>query len=87
MVYLGRHSLKKLYERGSQQETVSDIKVHPDWQRNSIEYDADIAILTLTNRIQFSMFVIPSCLPSLDDVLTHGTSGTIVNKTSYLIFS
>lgn len=80
-VFLGRYDLNLRHERGSQHEEVSEIIIHPDWRRNDIPYDSDVALIALKRTIQFSMFIMPVCFPASDDLnsLLVDTTGTIVN--------
>lgn len=82
LVLLGRHDLKPLHERGSMQAEVNAIIVHPNWKRNTLQYDSDIALISLKNKIPFSIYIIPVCLPVDKNVntLLHETLGTIVSE-------
>jgi len=80
-VQLGKFDLSKTEER-QQNINVAAIELHPDWSRTSQSYDADIAILTLAEGIQFSTSVKAACLPVHDNsrALDHPPgNGTVVS--------
>lgn len=56
---------------------VSKIHVHHDWDLYSENFDADIAILVLSQVITFNFYIQPICLPD-DDVTTDDVEGRIV---------
>lgn len=86
LIYLGRYNLKLHYERGSLQEHVLDIKIHPNWNSSSDNYDADVAILITENQIKFSSYIRPVCFPAEGDNNFVGNSvpGTVVSKIYYV---
>lgn len=55
---------------GSQtvQIDVLDIIVHPKWSTFNDKFDADIAIVILYDKVQFSDFIQPVCLPNRDKI-------------------
>ncbi|XP_070508851.1 prostasin-like [Chironomus tepperi] len=61
---LGIYDLTKSSESGVVKAQVSSIKLHSDWNSQTETYDADIAILRLTNAIIFTNYIQPACLPS-----------------------
>ncbi|GJQ80664.1 hypothetical protein Trydic_g9248 [Trypoxylus dichotomus] len=60
IVYLGKHYLKKWSDPGIQQHQASRIIRHP--QYNSKVYSDDIAIVRLSDPVEFNDFVRPVCL-------------------------
>lgn len=63
VVYLGKHSLKTSFERGSLPVYVRQIIVHPDWKTRSQYFDADISVIVLEESVPFSNFIMPACWP------------------------
>lgn len=61
--WLGKHNLNVDNERGSQKRAVREIVNHPDWQFNSVKFDADIAILVLVKKVKFTNQIQPICVP------------------------
>ncbi|KAG5677124.1 hypothetical protein PVAND_006906 [Polypedilum vanderplanki] len=62
--YIGRFDLTKtVNEPHSFKENIKKILIHKNWNPAVPNYDSDIAILTLNNRVQFNDFVQPVCLP------------------------
>lgn len=41
---------------------ISDIVIHPEWNQNIQRFDADIAILILSNEVQFTEYIQPACI-------------------------
>jgi secreted trypsin-like serine protease len=61
--FIGKYDLKadeKNVIRGS----FSSFRIHPDWDHESENFDADIAVLVLKDKIIFGTFVQPACLPA-----------------------
>jgi len=77
LVLLGRYNLKATAEVGAVQRAVSEIITHPDWKIYTKRYDADIAILVLASKVQYSNYIRAACLPSEDHLIFLG-NGTIV---------
>ncbi|KAF4522776.1 hypothetical protein B566_EDAN013111, partial [Ephemera danica] len=63
IVYLGRHKLFNFEEREEQVQVsgVSAIHLHPDWGVRGVK-DADIAVLVLATRAEFTDHVRPACV-------------------------
>lgn len=59
---LGRYSLIDWSEVGSVSTNVEQIIIHSDYKKQRDSYDADIAILVMTKRVDFNEFVRPACL-------------------------
>ncbi|KAJ6635546.1 Platelet glycoprotein V [Pseudolycoriella hygida] len=80
-VRLGAHNLTTVEEFGAVKRNVTEIIVHPDWKTYGDSFDADLAILVLSENVSFSNFIQPICLP-VDDVVVDGAlidvRGTVV---------
>ena len=50
------------HEKGKISVGVKNVKVHDDWNTKTDSYDADIAILTLAENVQFTRYIQPICL-------------------------
>lgn len=57
VLYLGRYSLIDWSEVGSIATNVKEIFIHTDYKRQRESFDADIAILIMTKRVDFNEFV------------------------------
>jgi secreted trypsin-like serine protease len=64
-VAVGKHNLLKENEEGSAVHDVERVYIHPDWNRTSLSYDADIAVLHLETDVDLtrSKSVRTICLP------------------------
>ncbi|KAK3927447.1 Serine protease gd [Frankliniella fusca] len=60
LVYLGRHNVRKWTEPQAQAREVAVVHVHPDHQ--AANYTADLAVLQLTERVEYDWFVRPVCI-------------------------
>jgi secreted trypsin-like serine protease len=74
---LGKHNLSNYNENHSQNVSVREIILHPNWQWNvEIEesYNSDIAVVLLKENVVFSSHIQPVCLPqqSFLDVTESG---------------
>ena len=78
VAYLGRHSLSKPFERGSQIGYPSRILIHPEWNTESVRYDADISLIFLENDVVFGAYVSPICLSDSKTGFI-GLTGTVVS--------
>lgn len=63
---LGEYDLDNDNEIHSIIAELSEINIHPDWKSSSLNYDADIAMISLKSQIIFNEFVQPICLPESD---------------------
>lgn len=61
---IGRFNLSNSNEKGSKVALVWDIILHPDWKYEGEKYDADIAIVVLTQRVNLSNQIQLVCLPA-----------------------
>ncbi|MEQ2166029.1 hypothetical protein GOODEAATRI_023335 [Goodea atripinnis] len=59
VVFLGLHSIRD--KHSSTSRSVDQIFLHPDFQPNN--YNNDIALLRLSERVEFNRMVLPICLP------------------------
>jgi len=80
-VNFGKHNLADNSE-DSQSRRIEDAVMHPDWKTKTTasdqKYDADIAILRLSEAITFNKRVKPICFPSADEVMSE--SGKVVSE-------
>ncbi|KAG4076581.1 hypothetical protein HA402_001868 [Bradysia odoriphaga] len=64
-VYLGVHNLSEKDEVGVIQANIEDIRVHPDWDPYfTSHFNADLAILVLSENVSFTKTIRPVCLPA-----------------------
>lgn len=63
-VLIGRFNLNNPNEPGAKVSSAQQIILHPDWNIEDDKYDADIAIVVLTETVQYSDQIQPICLPS-----------------------
>lgn len=75
---LGAYNLTEKGESGVVERNVSKIYIHPDWNVSVEVYDADIAILLLSENFTYSNNIRPICIPSADDFGIEGIKGTVV---------
>lgn len=75
LTYLGRFDLNNSFEAGSKVSAVEEITIHEDWNSTSWKFDADIAIVTLTDSTKLSNIMRTVCLPqaSFNEVSGIGT--------------
>jgi secreted trypsin-like serine protease len=64
---LGKHDLDNFNESGSRNVSVSKIILHPEWNVTQDNFNADIAIVILNEKIEFTRFIRPICLPEQDN--------------------
>lgn len=80
ILYLGRYSLVDWSETGSIATNVDQIIIHSDYKIHRDSFDADVAILIMSKRVEYNQYVRPVCLwepdSSLQDV--EGKRGTVV---------
>jgi secreted trypsin-like serine protease len=75
--FVGKHNLSVIDEPGSSAHSVQEVILHPDWNSEEIDYDADISIVVLSDPVEFSANVEPICLPQPSYDEFEGT-GTVV---------
>lgn len=80
IIYLGRYNIMKWSEKGSHVTEVDQIYVHDDYMKEEQNFDADVAIVVMTDRIKYTDFIRPICLwegsENVNDIV--GSSGTVV---------
>ncbi|CAL7944456.1 unnamed protein product [Xylocopa violacea] len=80
LVSVGRYQLRNWMEDGSVTREVKQYKIHPDYNADSKSADADLAILSLREKVEFSELIRPICFWSgstnLEDVV--GKIGYVV---------
>lgn len=54
---LGRHNIAVSHEQGSATRTLSRLVIHPDWDSSEMKYDADLAVLVMNRKVEFSSFI------------------------------
>ncbi|KAG8236525.1 hypothetical protein J437_LFUL015799 [Ladona fulva] len=59
LLYLGKFNLNKWSEDGAQTSEVKNIYAHPEYKNSA---DADIAMLELTIRAEYSPYIQPACV-------------------------
>lgn len=65
-IILGVHDLSEQYEYGIIYAYVNEMKIHPDWDPNSDNFDANIALIELNGNVNFNEFIQPICLWNFD---------------------
>lgn len=75
-VRLGTYNITNQREEGAVHMNVSKIFIHPDWKVLHRSYDADIAILVLSENINFTNYIQPVCMPT--DGLRENSEGVVV---------
>lgn len=66
---IGAHDIDDPYEIERVAKTLSDVIVHEEWNPLAERYDADIAILILETKVQFTTYIQPVCLGSSETPL------------------
>lgn len=77
MAQLGRYELSKAYERGVQVAHPLKVHIHPDWNYDTENYDADLSIILLRRNVAFSFSTSPVCFWRSDEMLL-ATNGIVV---------
>ncbi|KAG5677123.1 hypothetical protein PVAND_006905 [Polypedilum vanderplanki] len=68
--YVGIYNLNKgNVDPVASVQNIKRIAIHKNWNSQSVNYDADIALLTLYNYIQFTQFIQPICLPDKNFII------------------
>lgn len=76
VVLLGAHRISKRGEPGQSFHSAKSINVNERWNPSTKDYDGDIAIIKLTEKIQFNSYIRPVCLPNSE--ITDIINGTVV---------
>lgn len=58
----GAYDLNDLTQSGTYHASPSEIRIHDDWNINTLKYDADIAVLKTEDDVPYSRFIRPVCL-------------------------
>lgn len=61
---IGKHNLNSDDEEDYLVSSISNFIVHPSWKPKRSNYDGDIAILVLSNPIEYKFNIKPLCLPT-----------------------
>jgi secreted trypsin-like serine protease len=78
IVYLGRWNLTDMTEANVTAST-EDFFIHPDWKPFDTRWDADIAVIKLTDDIRYSRNIRPVCLwTAKHEARKRGDGGMIV---------
>ncbi|KAG4078193.1 hypothetical protein HA402_002245 [Bradysia odoriphaga] len=80
VLYLGRHNIVDPIDAAVKTVHVKEIVIHSDYMTNGTSYDADIAIVVMQERVQFTELIRPICLWDGDDSISsvEGQLGTVV---------
>ncbi|KAJ6639752.1 Serine protease gd [Pseudolycoriella hygida] len=62
-VRLGAHNITETNELGRVERNVTKIYVHPQWNVYIDEFDADVSILVLNDKVVFTRYIQPICMP------------------------
>jgi len=77
-VTVGAYNLSNTHESLKFMVDVETIEVHRHWNPNSASFNADIAMLTLTDDIPFNRFIQPICLIEPGSLVTRIWNGYTV---------
>ncbi|KAG5669882.1 hypothetical protein PVAND_000173 [Polypedilum vanderplanki] len=77
LIAFGGHDINKMFEINRIVEAPKTIYIHHHWLPFNQNYDADIALIVLKNKIHFNDFIQPICIWNSNDVIP-ATSGFIV---------
>lgn len=79
ILYLGRHNILDQKETGGTTAQVQEVLVHSDYMSKDTSYDADIAIVIMRKRVEFTEFIRPICLWDGADSISsiEGQFGTV----------
>jgi chitinase len=78
VVKIGRFDLSQIFERGSVVSYPSEIVIHPEWKSWTKNFDSDIALILLEQKIQISDAIFPICLSSKTVEAPKESNGIIV---------
>ena len=65
-------------EPGRITASVSDIRVHHDWNPYVVSYDADIAVIELADTINFNEYIQPICIAAPKSEAAIKTEGLVI---------
>jgi hypothetical protein len=83
LVLLGRYDINNIDEFGTGKNDVQNIEIHPDWNPDVANYDADIALLILQAPVKFTNYIQLACLPlALEDPnsIQNNVTGFVVSS-------
>lgn len=77
ILFLGRYNISNWMETGIKMSSVEQIVIHSDYM---LKYDADIAIVILREKVEFTEYIRPICLWAQSDASTNivGQYGTVI---------
>lgn len=78
VAFIGAYDLKDKRNGNVAERTISEVNVHQDWKYKDIKYDADLAILVLSQSVKFSDYIQPVCLTA-DTTIQDEIKGTVVS--------
>jgi Trypsin len=78
IAFLGRYDLNVSHERDSVPAYPVDIVIHPDWKPFDLNYDADIAIIKLSEDVSLRRNIYTVCLWTPDTNILREDDGTVV---------
>lgn len=80
VLFLGRYNIQNWNEAGFKAAPVEQIVIHSDYMSKDSSYDADIAVVIMQERVEFTEFIRPICLWELSDNLNTvvGQFGTVI---------
>lgn len=68
----GAYNLDDSYEDGIYSKVPSEVKIHPDWNPDTIRYKADIAAILLEEALTYTKYIRPVCLPAFELTADEG---------------
>lgn len=71
VLYLGLHNINDRRQTGVQESEVEEIHIHNDFMSKDSSYDADIALIIMPRRLEFTEFIRPICLWDNSDDLSN----------------
>lgn len=79
ILILGKHNLNSWIEEGTEIVGSKAIITHPDFNHESINFDADLTLIALSRPVHFTEYIQPACLwnESLNQNDLVGMNGTI----------
>lgn len=78
LLYFGHHNRLDWTEAGSVRHHAAKIHIHPDYRKQKVTKDADLAVLLTDENVQFNEFIQPVCLWSSNADGEHDVKGTVV---------
>lgn len=74
----GAYNLKEVHEAGAYPVAIKSTFVHPKWNQNSKNFDADIAILEIDHEIIYTAYIQPICLMDTMSDAAQISTGIVV---------